>query len=111
MEGRELCRSSQVVVLLAVAVVVVVAPLSSEAAMLWLEVVVVVAHLSSALVVWLAVVEAMVLPLQWSLAPIPVLALTWRLARSSKGFAWLAMPSAALQWGPRFVEATITDEI
>jgi hypothetical protein len=88
---------SAAAVRLAMAVVVVVAPLqrvenmvlSSEAA-LWLAVVEV-KVLSSEAALWLAVVEVKVAALHRSLVPILVLAL-W-LAKSSKGFAWLAMPS------------------
>ena len=90
---------SAAAVRLAMAVVVVVAPLQRVENMV----------LSSEAALWLAVVEVKVAALHRSLVPILVLAL-W-LAKSSKGFAWLAMSFAALQWGPRFVEATITDEI
>ena len=72
---------SAAAVRLAMAVVVVVAPLQRVENMV----------LSSEAALWLAVVEVKVAALHRSLVPILVLAL-W-LAKSSKGFAWLAMPS------------------
>lgn len=78
---------SAAAVRLAMAVVVVVAPLQPVENMV----------LSSEAALWLAVVEVKVAALQRSLVPILVLAL-W-LARSSKGFAWLAMPSRGVAMG------------